>query len=114
MIRRPPRSTLFPYTTLFRSQTESRTPNSEPTTGNSKLFQRLDADFFEKDDVIVAVILQTDVALVGARAALWFELEFALGDGLAFGVVGDGDVIQNDDRARAIQGDDHGVPLGTG
>src|SRR5688572_31241706 len=24
MIRRPPRSTLFPYTTLFRSQTEHR------------------------------------------------------------------------------------------
>src|SRR2546422_8978199 len=25
MIRRPPRSTLFPYTTLFRSRSESRT-----------------------------------------------------------------------------------------
>src|SRR2546425_3851036 len=26
MIRRPPRSTLFPYTTLFRSSHEERTP----------------------------------------------------------------------------------------
>src|SRR5260221_9567905 len=26
MIRRPPRSTLFPYTTLFRSEEESRVP----------------------------------------------------------------------------------------
>src|SRR2546430_4216645 len=26
MIRRPPRSTLFPYTTLFRSQLDPRTP----------------------------------------------------------------------------------------
>src|SRR2546429_1710724 len=26
MIRRPPRSTLFPYTTLFRSRTETRRP----------------------------------------------------------------------------------------
>src|SRR2546430_11716081 len=26
MIRRPPRSTLFPYTTLFRSSTRKRTP----------------------------------------------------------------------------------------
>src|SRR5258705_7261630 len=26
MIRRPPRSTLFPYTTLFRSQAEDGTP----------------------------------------------------------------------------------------
>src|SRR5256885_9631464 len=29
MIRRPPRSTLFPYTTLFRSL--ARTPDTEPT-----------------------------------------------------------------------------------
>src|SRR3712207_7717490 len=28
MIRRPPRSTLFPYTTLFRSLTPSPSPNS--------------------------------------------------------------------------------------
>src|SRR5579859_3483856 len=28
MIRRPPRSTLFPYTTLFRSRSRSRTPRS--------------------------------------------------------------------------------------
>src|SRR2546422_3010413 len=33
MIRRPPRSTLFPYTTLFRSDTDAR----DPTLG-----QRLD------------------------------------------------------------------------
>src|SRR5690242_21223564 len=26
MIRRPPRSTLFPYTTLFRSEADQRTP----------------------------------------------------------------------------------------
>src|SRR3989442_4519104 len=29
MIRRPPRSTLFPYTTLFRSPAASRPPGSE-------------------------------------------------------------------------------------
>src|SRR2546429_6865103 len=28
MIRRPPRSTLFPYTTLFRSAASSRAPSS--------------------------------------------------------------------------------------
>src|SRR2546425_8860025 len=28
MIRRPPRSTLFPYTTLFRSHTESPCPHT--------------------------------------------------------------------------------------
>src|SRR3712207_7471946 len=30
MIRRPPRSTLFPYTTLFRSQTRRRGPLRAP------------------------------------------------------------------------------------
>src|SRR5437899_13059693 len=33
MIRRPPRSTLFPYTTLFRSRTGSRS-----SLGSSRLF----------------------------------------------------------------------------
>src|SRR5207249_7166790 len=36
MLRRPPRSTLFPYTTLFRShsrkRTDSRTSTSRPNT----------------------------------------------------------------------------------
>src|SRR5256885_10367283 len=31
MIRRPPRSTLFPYTTLFRSRPRSRCPSPSPT-----------------------------------------------------------------------------------
>src|SRR5260370_20158276 len=36
MIRRPPRSTLFPYTTLFRSvRTENGTPNTEHRTPNT-------------------------------------------------------------------------------
>src|SRR2546429_6261169 len=30
MIRRPPRSTLFPYTTLFRSIDPDRNPNGHP------------------------------------------------------------------------------------
>src|SRR5258705_4913395 len=30
MIRRPPRSTLFPYTTLFRSETGTRSRDSAP------------------------------------------------------------------------------------
>src|SRR2546430_13068394 len=32
MIRRPPRSTLFPYTTLFRSANERHLPTLEPGT----------------------------------------------------------------------------------
>src|SRR2546430_12562121 len=32
MIRRPPRSTLFPYTTLFRSQSAARRPRTDDMT----------------------------------------------------------------------------------
>src|SRR2546429_6059571 len=36
MIRRPPRSTLFPYTTLFRSDTAPQTtPNLMPSTAST-------------------------------------------------------------------------------
>src|SRR3712207_8482408 len=53
MIRRPPRSTLFPYTTLFRSKGEIDLPEPEPldlleqlaqdarTAGISRLTKRL-------------------------------------------------------------------------
>src|SRR5947208_10257023 len=37
MIRRPPRSTLFPYTTLFRSSATSRLcPRTGPSAGTSR------------------------------------------------------------------------------
>src|SRR3712207_7841783 len=35
MIRRPPRSTLFPYTTLFRSTPSSPRPSSTPASATS-------------------------------------------------------------------------------
>src|SRR5258708_9310971 len=38
MIRRPPRSTLFPYTTLFRSQAPQRTPLSSSLPVGESLF----------------------------------------------------------------------------
>src|SRR5215218_10956065 len=34
MIRRPPRSTLFPYTTLFRSSRPARAPGPRPRSGS--------------------------------------------------------------------------------
>src|SRR5258705_1380212 len=37
MIRRPPRSTLFPYTTLFRSQSAARWPHMFPRPDESPL-----------------------------------------------------------------------------
>src|SRR5689334_23580639 len=42
MIRRPPRSTLFPYTTLFRSQSSRRStrPEERRRTDGSRLWPR--------------------------------------------------------------------------
>src|SRR2546425_2346163 len=37
MIRRPPRSTLFPYTTLFRSKKRSSHPQSHSRFGRKRL-----------------------------------------------------------------------------
>src|SRR5436190_17733704 len=36
MIRRPPRSTLFPYTTLFRSERSASAPSERPCFRNSR------------------------------------------------------------------------------
>ena len=36
MIRRPPRSTLFPYTTLFRSVTKNKKPRTLPIYGDMR------------------------------------------------------------------------------
>src|SRR5260221_10770910 len=36
MIRRPPRSTLFPYTTLFRSQSVARSAEDSRTVGKQR------------------------------------------------------------------------------
>src|SRR5256885_11655071 len=40
MIRRPPRSTLFPYTTLFRSQRLKRYRENLPETEREVIFRR--------------------------------------------------------------------------
>src|SRR5260221_6997153 len=37
MIRRPPRSTLFPYTTLFRSPAHARRPAAGPDADHQRL-----------------------------------------------------------------------------
>src|SRR3712207_7497240 len=48
MIRRPPRSTLFPYTTLFRSQTALEWTDPECVVHGCSAFARLERD--HRDD----------------------------------------------------------------
>src|SRR5256885_11099257 len=78
------------------------------------LLQRLNGDFFEHDDVVVAVILEAEPAFVGTGAVLGLEIEFAFGNRLALGVIGDLYAVEEDDRVRAIERDFHGVPLRAG
>src|SRR2546429_3758713 len=44
MIRRPPRSTLFPYTTLFRSRQRRRDDNLQPLPWTSRFAPSCSAD----------------------------------------------------------------------
>src|SRR3712207_6975108 len=45
MIRRPPRSTLFPYTTLFRSSSPSCPPRGRGTCGSARTRRTCDPPF---------------------------------------------------------------------
>src|SRR5258708_30843854 len=57
MIRRPPRSTLFPYTTLFRSRAAEACYVSQPTLSVAikKLEEELDVKLFERSAGEVSV-----------------------------------------------------------
>src|SRR5437764_10017488 len=48
MIRRPPRSTLFPYTTLFRSRLAGNLPDPKK---NSVPVKRTERDSFENEQI---------------------------------------------------------------
>src|SRR2546430_16001543 len=64
MIRRPPRSTLFPYTTLFRSHRSQRIPltwsvSSRSTCSGYRALDELSADHLR------TLAIQLDIALAG-------------------------------------------------
>src|SRR2546427_6573942 len=59
MIRRPPRSTLFPYTTLFRSISEIALANSEC---------HLDAAHPTADEVIASALTAREIDVLEAMA----------------------------------------------
>src|SRR3712207_8534891 len=63
MIRRPPRSTLFPYTTLFRSLL------GPPTTASGRTLSQIHA---EHEPVVAAVLARDGAA---AEAAMRAHLE---------------------------------------
>src|SRR5271157_3406501 len=81
------------------------------TKVSSLLLQWLDSDFFKEHYVVVAVILQSEPAKIGAQAAFWLEAELLFRDRIAFLVVHHLHAIQRHHCVRAVQRDLHRVPF---
>src|SRR3989442_2026740 len=65
MIRRPPRSTLFPYTTLFRSQKDSDLKMQQLATGqNTNIHETMIAS--EKADIALRMMVQVRNKMIEA------------------------------------------------
>src|SRR2546427_3016436 len=62
MIRRPPRSTLFPYTTLFRSLAAAQAPGSFATGARARIRVDMTSDEVRSANV-VGILPGTDPAL---------------------------------------------------
>src|SRR2546429_4422672 len=59
MIRRPPRSTLFPYTTLFRSQAKAtQHPESIPQVADNAFVQQLKAELLHGEEKLQELATQ--------------------------------------------------------
>src|SRR2546429_6685796 len=65
MIRRPPRSTLFPYTTLFRSRVAL--DNAEKNAAVNDTLYKLNTGRLEVGKIGENDLLQSELALVRAR-----------------------------------------------
>src|SRR2546430_9834626 len=57
MIRRPPRSTLFPYTTLFRSAGRRRAEHERTRAGDVAAHVRVRAAHVADDEILVREVL---------------------------------------------------------
>src|SRR2546430_6709711 len=91
MIRRPPRSTLFPYTTLFRSVRELRDPGDEAVGQRRR--PRL-ATVEGRVDAAAVVVVPVVVARDHVARVCWIDRERSL-------VQGGGVAADVDDRRRA-------------
>src|SRR3712207_7313807 len=73
MIRRPPRSTLFPYTTLFRSQPGSRGKAVAPGARNVRQYGRNQRSLYCRGRDIAQSRGRTDKAISGGDSGVRSE-----------------------------------------
>src|SRR6266446_10937837 len=100
MIRRPPRSTLFPYTTLFRSldRCEGRGDAVETPIGAVPTLNAIDRSGLNLPDDVMANLLKVD-------AAEWLEAVVAQKDFLISfkGAIPKGIIDEHHELARRLQ-----------
>src|ERR1035438_8118836 len=80
MIRRPPRSTLFPYTTLFRSGVPINMPSLYRAFRLQEKAAMVGFDWEKKEDVWKKVIEEIEEMHVSEREETREELEKEVGD----------------------------------
>src|SRR4051794_2253761 len=87
-------------------------PRAQRYTKEKLFLQHFDCHFFEEHNVVVTMILQTEVSVIRTRAALRFEAEFAFGNWLALGVVCYLHAVERNRCVRPVESDFHCVPVG--
>src|SRR5689334_24236882 len=70
MIRRPPRSTLFPYTTLFRSGTKPRGAPDAAMLANGQIVVVWQTDFTGESDIGLRVLNAAGTGFTAASLAV--------------------------------------------
>src|SRR4051812_10371893 len=64
---------------LRRNSRREKLLATSPPAGRNLLLKSLQGDFFKEHDVVVAVVLQTEVAFIRPRPALGLVTEFPVG-----------------------------------
>src|SRR5256886_17059820 len=114
MIRRPPRSTLFPYTTLFRSQTRSVVylDDGEIAVVRPHDYRILDVDTVEREKVVTRV--DWDLATIERGGYAHFMLKEIMEQPESLRNTLRGRLLEEDGTARVGGRGNHGEQLAPG